>query len=267
LAVFVKSTLFFYFLRLVFFVFFPLFGSFFRYLFLCVGLLSLVIGAFGGLAQKKIKRLFAYSSLTNMGFLFIILSAVEPNFLLLTVRAGGLFYVVTYALGYFLTMVIVFTILLFFFESANGLNLRYITDLQLLRYTYGKWGILLACCLFSLAGVPPFPGFFLKFYGLVNIGSSIFHYVLLGTALLTTVSTFYYMRLIKIMYFDNLNIEHLQYFDYNFSKNEIIFSGTQDSYSALINSFKNYITFERFLYSILILVFSIFTYSILLTGY
>jgi NADH-quinone oxidoreductase subunit N len=161
--------------------------------------LSMLVGAFGGLYQKKIKRLLAYSAIGHMGYLTIgfITGSVEG----VTAVFIYLFIYMITSIGFFTILLAVESALPQSFSRDRRIRLTYITDLALLSKAHPLLAFSAAIILFSMAGIPPLAGFFSKLYLFIAaISSSL--YVLATIAVLTSVvGCFYYIRLIKYLYF------------------------------------------------------------------
>jgi NADH-quinone oxidoreductase subunit N len=157
---------------------------------------SMILGSLSGLAQQKIKRLFAYSGIGHVGYLLIALSCGSVE---------SLQALVVYLVIYMIMTVNLFTLLLTPVrrsEFSEVSRIKYTTDLALL----GKTNPLLAASftigLFSLAGIPPLAGFYSKaFLFWTALNSSQYLLALVGI-FTSVISCFYYIRMIKIMYFE-----------------------------------------------------------------
>lgn len=174
--------------------FFPLIDNW-KYLFICVSIVSMLVGAFAAIRQKKIKRLLAYSSIGHVGFILMGLVTGTPD---------GIVSLFFYILIYIVTMIAVFTILLSL-RKENGELIEHIHELNLLHRISPALAISFAICLFSMAGIPPLAGFYSKLYVFMN---AMHHslYILLITGILTSsISAYYYLNIIKVMYFDKTN--------------------------------------------------------------
>ena len=180
------------FLRLLLGSFYDLLFAWQYVLFFC-SICSLFIGAFGAMAQKKIKRLLVYSSIGHVGYLLIGICCGTVE---------GLQAVLLYLILYIFMTVNVFTIVLSCIDHSKTFRLKYIQDLGLLGQTHPVLALTFSCTLFSMAGIPPLAGFCSKFYlFFAAMGSSLYGLALFGV-LSSVVSCFYYIRLIKIMYFE-----------------------------------------------------------------
>jgi NADH-quinone oxidoreductase subunit N len=161
-------------------------------IFILLGLGSIIIGTLGGLFQIKIKRLLAYSTIANMGYVLLVLGLNS-----ITGFESALFYVYVYI---FLNMTL-FAILLSF-VNIEGRPLQNISQLAQLNGNRLA-ALIFAFSLFSLAGVPPLAGFFSKFYLLYPLVDNGFFYVSVFIVAASIVSAGYYLRLVKILFFEN----------------------------------------------------------------
>jgi len=152
---------------------------------------SMVVGAFGAIAQTSLKRLLAYSSIGNMGYVLIGIVAGSE---------AGVSAVVLYLLIYMVMTAGVFAIVLCM--RRNDKQLDKISDLSGLSQHSPALAYCMAILMFSMAGIPPFAGFFGK---LAIFGAAVEaeYYVLAVIGVLTSViGAYYYIRIIKVMFFD-----------------------------------------------------------------
>ena len=161
------------------------------FIFKTVCILSLLIGAYGAITQTVIKRLLAFSSINHIGF--ILLSILSFKFL-----SQGIFFF--YLLIYLVTNFGVFSVLLTLRNSSGELKL--ISDLSGLKTHNKSKAIALLVLFFSLAGIPPFAGFFAKFFILTASINEGFIYLSLIAVLSSVIAAFYYLRVIKNMFFN-----------------------------------------------------------------
>jgi NADH-quinone oxidoreductase subunit N len=154
-------------------------------------ILSWIIGIMGALRVNKINKLLAYSSINHMGFL--ILSVLVNN------MESFIIYLVLYNSITITIFIILFTLC----KYNNDLDLNNINQFI---YLYKSNAVLASCfilILFSLAGIPPLAGFFSK-YILIMAALQLNWYLIIFIGLLLSVnSCFYYLRLIKLMFFNN----------------------------------------------------------------
>ncbi len=156
-----------------------------------ISIASMGLGAFAAIGQTNLKRLMAYSSIGHMGFALVGVAAGSVE------GAQG---VVIYMTIYLLMTLGTFAGILSM--KRGGEYVETIEDLAGLSRTNGWMAFFLAAMMFSLAGIPPLLGFFAKFYvfaAAVNAG--LFPLAVIGV-LLSVVSAFYYLRIVKVMYFD-----------------------------------------------------------------
>ncbi len=156
-----------------------------------VAIASMVLGAFAAIGQKNIKRLLAYSSIGHMGFALVGLAAGTPEGV-----QGVLVYMAVYVgmtLGTFACVLSM---------RRDGLMVENISDLSGLARTHPTMAFMFAMLLFSLAGIPPLAGFFAKFYVfLAAVKAGLYVLSVIGV-LASVVGAYYYLLIVKIMYFD-----------------------------------------------------------------
>jgi NADH-quinone oxidoreductase subunit N len=156
-----------------------------------VAIASMALGAFAAIGQRNIKRLLAYSSIGHMGFALVGLASGSAEGV-----QGVLIYVAIYLAMTFGTFAIVLSM-----RRAGG-AVEDISDLAGLARTHPPMAFFLALLLFSLAGIPPLAGFFAKYYVfLAAIQANLFALAVIGV-LASVVGAYYYLLIIKIMYFD-----------------------------------------------------------------
>jgi NADH-quinone oxidoreductase subunit N len=163
---------------------------------------SLLIGNLTGIAQTNLKRMIAYSTISQMGFVLIgLTSGVADGNTAAAANAysSAMFYVVTYVL----TTLGVFGIMLVL--AREGFESEEISDLAGLNQRSPLYAGVLALCMFSLAGVPPMVGFSAKLsvlQALVASGQPGAIPVAVFAVLTSMFAAFYYLRVVKVMYFD-----------------------------------------------------------------
>ena len=156
-----------------------------------LSLASMGLGAFAAIGQTNIKRLMAYSSIGHMGFALVGLAAGTEQ---------GVQGVIVYLAIYLVMTLGTFAVILSL--RRNGKMVEDIDQLAGLSRTSPLIALALAILLFSLAGIPPLAGFFAKFYVfLAAIEAKLYLLAVIGV-LLSVVGAFYYLRIVKIMYFD-----------------------------------------------------------------
>ncbi len=181
IAIFVRATM----------VAFPGIAHEWQQIVVFVSIASMALGAFAAIGQRNIKRLMAYSSIGHMGFALVGLAAGTPEGV-----QGVLIYMSIYVamtLGVFAAILAM---------RRDGKFVESIGDLAGLARTHPTMAFFLAMLLFSLAGIPPLAGFFAKFYVfLAAIKAGLYLLAVIGV-LSSVVGAFYYLSIVKIMYFD-----------------------------------------------------------------
>jgi NADH-quinone oxidoreductase subunit N len=152
---------------------------------------SMLVGALAGLVQRNLKRLIAYSSIGHIGVVLLgVLAAHEE-----AVQA-----VLVYMMIYLSMSFGLFAVLLLL--QKDGKPIETLDDVAGLSHSHPKTAAALAILMFSMAGIPPFTGFFAKlFVFTAALEAGFVGLVVLG-ALCSVVSCFYYIRIVKVMYFD-----------------------------------------------------------------
>jgi len=156
-----------------------------------ISIASMALGAFAAIGQTNIKRLMAYSSIAHMGFALVGLAANNE---------AGVRGVVIY-----MSIYLVMTLGTFAFILAmrrRDANVEAISDLAGLSTTNPLMATILTILMFSLAGIPPLAGFWAKWYVfLAAIDAKLYAIAIIGV-LCSVVGAYYYLRIIKIMWFD-----------------------------------------------------------------
>ncbi len=155
-----------------------------------MGIIAMVVGGFYGLVQDNIRRLLAYSSIAHMGLLIVGLSAASS----LATNAS-----LAYVLGYIMASVLIFTVLGQL--RYQGEELIYLKHLQGIWRSYPAVAVLLAVCVFSLLGMPPFLGFMTKLYWLFALIDQQYLYIVGLVVLMSVVGCYYYLRVMQAMFF------------------------------------------------------------------
>jgi NADH-quinone oxidoreductase subunit N len=162
-----------------------------RELIFLISIASMILGALAAIGQRKIKRLMAYSSIGHMGYALIGLAAGTPEGI-----RGVLVYLVVYVFMSAGTFACIIAM------RRKGLMLEEIGDLGGLARTDPALALAMAVFMFSMAGIPPLSGFFGKLYiFLAAVQSGLWALAIIGV-LTSVVGAFYYLRIVKIMYFD-----------------------------------------------------------------
>ena len=153
---------------------------------------SMLFGAIAAIGQTNIKRIIAYSSIGHIGYALAGLS---------TGTNEGIQSAIVYIIIYIVTNLGLFSCLLMF--KRNNEYFENLKDLSGLSKNHPLISISLLIVLFSLAGIPPLAGFFAKFYIFTAVIEQSMYFLAIVGLLSTVVAAFYYLRIIKIIYFDN----------------------------------------------------------------
>ncbi len=177
--------------RILYYSFFTYFGDF-QSLLVISGTLSVLIGSFMALRQKRVKRLLIFSSISHVGFL--LLGCATGTVL-------GLTSVIYYLMFYLITSVLVWGVVALLTNNTA----LYLTDLAVLARTNPVLGFSLAMGFFSLAGIPPLVGFSMKFFVFSAAMNADLYMASAIIILLSVLGAFYYLRVIKVAYFEKQN--------------------------------------------------------------
>jgi NADH-quinone oxidoreductase subunit N len=163
---------------------------------------SLVIGNFAAIAQSNLKRLLAYSTIGQMGFMLLGLTPTVVSLNTLSAANGyssSMFYLVTYVL----TTLGTFGLIMYM--ARQGFEADEVDDLAGLAKRSPWLAGVMAVFMFSLAGVPPTVGFYAKLAVLqALVTTNLISYIWLAVVavLLSLIAAYYYLRIVKVMYFD-----------------------------------------------------------------
>jgi NADH-quinone oxidoreductase subunit N len=163
---------------------------------------SLLVGNLAAIAQTNLKRMLAFSTISQMGFVLLgLMSGVINGNSMSSADAYGssMFYIVTYVL----TTLATFGVILLL--SRKGFESEEISDFAGLNQRSPMYAAVMAVCLFSLAGIPPMVGFYAKLsvlQALVSSGEAMHIGLAVFAVMMSLVGAFYYLRVVKVMYFD-----------------------------------------------------------------
>ena len=153
---------------------------------------SMLFGAIAAIGQKNLKRLIAYSSISHIGYALAGLATGSNDGI-----QSSVIYITIYIimnLGFFSCLLMM---------KRNNIYYEEIDDLSGLSKNHPLLSISLLIILFSLAGIPPLAGFFAKFYIFKSVIEQSMYFLAIVGLLSTVIAAFYYLRIIKIMYFDD----------------------------------------------------------------
>jgi len=153
--------------------------------------LSMIVGAFGAIGQTSIKRLLAYSSIGHVGFALMALATQSEK---------GIEAVLLYLVFYIVMSVGAFAVVLLM--RRDDRMVEEISDLAGISRLHPGMAAAMAILMFSMAGIPPLVGFFTKLYVFVAALEAGLIWLAIIGALSSVVGAYYYIRIIKVMYFD-----------------------------------------------------------------
>lgn len=162
---------------------------------------SIITGNIAAIAQTNIKRMLAYSTISHMGFMLLgMLSGVINNNLYQSVYAysSSLFYLVSYVI----TTLGIFGVILLI-SNSNSLTIENLQDFKGLNKRSPWIAIIMFVLMFSMTGIPPTMGFYAKFYVLQATLNAGHIWLLTIVIIFSVIGAFYYLRIIKLMYFDD----------------------------------------------------------------
>ena len=163
-----------------------------RQIVIFAALASIVVGALGAIGQQNLKRLLAYSSINNVGFILIGLAAATP---------AGVAGVMTY-LAIYVPMTLGSFVALLMLRDDNGAPLETFADISGLATTRPALAWCLLALMFSLAGIPPLFGFWGKFVVFqAAVQADMIALAAIGIAA-SVIGAYYYIKIVKIMFFD-----------------------------------------------------------------
>jgi len=156
-----------------------------------LAVLSLAIGNITAIAQTNLKRMLAYSTIGHMGFLLLGVLAGD-----LVGYSAAMFYVVTYVLmnlgGFGMIMLL----------ARAGFEAEHLDDFKGLNQRSPWYAFIMLLLMFSMAGVPPTVGFYAKLAVLQAVVNAGYVWLAVVAVLFSLIGAFYYLRLVKLMYFD-----------------------------------------------------------------
>ena len=168
------------------------FENLWQQIFITITILSIAIGSIAALRQDNIKRLFAYGTIANIGY--VLIGVITNSELGLS---SAILYLVIYTIA---SLGIFSFIMMLRKENTQILNLQGLSG-------FSQSNSLAAVCmiilLLSMAGIPPFAGFFAKLYIFISAVETNFLFLAIIGVIFSVISAFYYLKIIKIMYMDN----------------------------------------------------------------
>ena len=178
----------------------------FQGLFLVTGLLSIFVGTFFALSQKRLKRLVIYSSIAQVGFL---VSALATN------TVDGFVSIYFFLFIYIITSILIWGYITEFYSSQQEVNLFYnkafspifLSSLSNYLKTNKIGAFSLMIVFFSVAGIPPLSGFLSKIFIIFGLVDSNFWLSSIVIVLISSISVFYYIRVVKVLFFESKDLK------------------------------------------------------------
>ena len=156
-----------------------------------IGIASIIIGSIFALTQENIKRLLAYSAISNIGFIILAMALVSNDGL-----HASLYYTIVYSFTALASFGVVTHI------TSNSHGIEDISDLAGLSKTHPYFAILILITMLSSAGIPPLIGFHAKLMVIQALINNSYILLSIVVVLMTVVSAYYYLRVIKTVYFE-----------------------------------------------------------------
>jgi len=156
-----------------------------------LAVMSMAVGNIAAIAQTNIKRMLAYSTISHMGFLLLGFISADSNG-----YSSALFYVIAYVLMTLGTFAMVMLL------CRNGFEAENINDFKGLSKRNSWYAFIALLLMLSLAGIPPMVGFYAKFSVLQAVVNAGYVWLAIVAVLFSLIGAFYYLRIIKLMYFD-----------------------------------------------------------------
>jgi NADH-quinone oxidoreductase subunit N len=204
LSIFSKIAVIFFILRF-FLVHYYEFLTTWSSVFLLCGIGSMLAAIAGAISEVKIKRFFVYSSMSHVGLMLLALSCANLH---------GSKAVLIYLIVYTITSLGGWTIIMLLINRVKKIHnkkITHITGLKGLSKNNAVLSFFLAIIMFSMGGIPPLAGFFAKFEVLYALTETeLFTYAFVAL-LLSVISFFYYLRIVKVLYFDPVKKYKLSY--------------------------------------------------------
>lgn len=194
------------------------FGNFWHIILCVMAILSLAIGNISAICQTNLKRMLAYSTIAHVGFILLAIIAGVTNVSSIdTINANieinniyvGFNAAMSYTIIYIITIMVAFGLMIIIsykaFESEN------IEDFKGLGYRSPLLAFLMLLVLFSLAGIPPLAGFYAKFFVIKVLIDQGYLLLPIIAIIFSVIAAFYYLKIVKIMYFDKATEAVMEY--------------------------------------------------------
>ncbi len=165
-----------------------------------ISILSMALGNVAAIMQKNIKRMLAYSTIAQMGYMLLgMLSGVRQGYQAIGssfAYSSAMYYTIVYVLATLCAFGVILMI------SRKGIEADRLDDLRGLNHRNPWYALIMLVCMFSFAGVPPLVGFFGKFAVFQAVVNAGLIWLAVVGIFFAVVGAFYYLRVVKFMYFD-----------------------------------------------------------------
>jgi NADH-ubiquinone oxidoreductase chain 2 len=169
-------------------------NSILKFLLLISATLSLIIGSLLGLAQIRIKRLLAYSTISHLGFILLALAVNTEQSI-----DSFIFYIIQYTITN-LNIFLVILGLTYCYSTEVNKDISFISEFKGLFFKYPLLSLSLAVSLFSMAGIPPLIGFFSKQLVLYSALQNGYYFISVVAIIVSVISCSYYLQIIKVLF-------------------------------------------------------------------
>lgn len=197
-----------------------------KYLLLITSLFSLIIGSVVGLAQNRIKRLLAYSTISHIGFILLALAIHTKQSI-----DSFIFYIIQYIITNLNIFLIIIAFSYLINKSINNKDIRYISEFKGQFYSNPLISLSFSICLFSMAGIPPLIGFFSKQYVLYSAIKGGYYFIAFIAIFVSVISASYYLKIIKTFFINVLS---------NTNK-EVINTNTNSNNDEILSNFHSFL--------------------------
>jgi NADH-quinone oxidoreductase subunit N len=157
-----------------------------------LGLLSMCVGSIGGLFQKNLRRLLAYSTISHMGYCTLVFWSLDVQ---------GVESLMSYLVVYAVTTLGIFGCLLMI--KRQGQSIQKIEELKGISASHPFLAFAMGVFMFSLCGIPPLAGFFVKLDIFMAVIRGDFYNIAIFGIMMSVISAAYYLKIIRLMYFEN----------------------------------------------------------------
>nr|CAI9430466.1 NADH dehydrogenase subunit 2 [Fomitopsis pinicola] len=205
-------------------------------LLLISSLISLIIGTIVGLAQSRIKRLLAYSTISHIGFMLLALAINTEQSI-----DSLIFYIIQYSITNLNTFLIILgfgyiinnsSLTRYYGKQETRKDIKYISELKGQFFANPLLSIALTICLFSMAGIPPLIGFFSKQFVLYSAIQSGYYFMAIVAIVVSVISASYYLKIIRVLHSEN----DTKIFNYNIKMNSCEFTQDLTNYHSYLIS-------------------------------